>query len=433
MRKSILLILFISSLSFAQMIPTGIFTELHVLKNDGKIELNICFRISYNSLVFKKENSKFRSQYVVSAEVADSTGKTLVRESISKIILIESFESTNSPLNFSEGVLKMTVRPSGDRIFNQGIGFSIPEYNLNALIKISDSNTEREIELPPQRIYPVPGGEVFSQQIVLMGDGEGATNEFQMTNFGGRILFTSEKQILLFPVEDTSITSLKIKIMEKEDPEEDEAEFIHELTINDYFDGSFSIEESGNKLSIRKTETSGTRYFVLKDFTQKLSEGFAVFEVSDSVSKRHSSFPIPVFWYNKPLSAHNEDFIIQALIAVEDKNVIDELQSGSSDERKLKFRKYWESIDPTPGTKFNELREEFFARVDYAIRNFSSLNKMNGHQTDRGKIYIRYGSPSEIIRGVNKYGRITESWIYKDMNREFIFTDRTGTNNFQLL
>jgi len=124
---------------------------------------------------------------------------------------------------------------------------------------------------------------------------------------------------------------------------------------------------------------------------------------------------------------------MQSLAAVEEANVLEELSTGNKEERERKLNDYWEKIDPTPGTRFNELQEEFYLRVDHAIRNFSSLSKFNGHLTDRGKIFIRYGTPSEVIRGVDKFGRITESWFYKEIYKEFIFTDRTGTNNFQLL
>ncbi|MHC1737489.1 MAG: GWxTD domain-containing protein [Ignavibacteriaceae bacterium] len=423
MRKYILFLFLFSSITFGQMIPRGIFIELHTLRNTGQTELNICFKISYNSLVFKKENSKFTAQYTISAEIMDTTGKTHARESTTRNIIAESFESTNSPMNFSEGVLRVIITGK----------------ELNAVIKISDSNTESEFTYPPQRINTFNAGEVFAPPIVVFDNGDSSLKQFRMTNYGGRILFTSEKQILLFPVNDSSVSSLKIKILEKEDPEEDENEFVHEVTVSEYFTSEPQITQSDpsenglNRLFLSYKNPGVTRYFVLRDFAHKLYDGFTVFEVSDASGSKHSGFPIPVFWYNKPLSAMNEDIVIQALGAVEDKNVIDELQSGGSDARKMKLRKYWGSIDPTPETKFNELQEEFFHRVDHAIRNFSTINKINGHLGDRGKIYIRYGTPTEIIRGVNKFGRITENWIYKEINREFIFTDRTGTNNFQLM
>ena len=71
--------------------------------------------------------------------------------------------------------------------------------------------------------------------------------------------------------------------------------------------------------------------------------------------------------------------------------------------------------------------EEYYLRVDYASRNFTTITGTNGANTDRGKIYIRFGKPTEINRSSDDHGYIIETWTYNDTQRKFVFVDKKGT------
>ncbi|HOJ17526.1 MAG TPA: GWxTD domain-containing protein [Ignavibacteriaceae bacterium] len=415
MRFFLILIFLFNIFGFSQhmhdnpAMPRGVFVETHMSREkEGKL-LYISFRLSNNTLVFRKAGEGFSGEYSVSAEVSDSSGRVLVRESIIKEVFAATFEESNSTKFFSQGVMRM----------------SFPFEKSRAIIKFNDLNTKREFILPVQNWDSV--SDEFLKPVVVTESPDG----FELVNFGGRILFTSNKQTILFPLDDTSKSMLQIKIRERKNPDDDDTKTLMTKT-EEFIDGSLVFEENNGKIKTALHEGK-KRYFILRDFTQKLNEGFLLFEIETGSLVKSAKYLLPVYWHNKPLSANNEDIIMQSLAAVEEANVLEELSTGNKEERERKLNDYWEKIDPTPGTRFNELQEEFYLRVDHAIRNFSSLSKFNGHLTDRGKIFIRYGTPSEVIRGVDKFGRITESWFYKEIYKEFIFTDRTGTNNFQLL
>ena len=74
---------------------------------------------------------------------------------------------------------------------------------------------------------------------------------------------------------------------------------------------------------------------------------------------------------------------------------------------------------------------EFYSRIDFAIDNFSSINKSDGAKTDRGKVFIKYGEPSSNER-VFSNNKVLEIWQYEQLEKKFIFTDNTGTGNFIL-
>jgi GWxTD domain-containing protein len=64
-------------------------------------------------------------------------------------------------------------------------------------------------------------------------------------------------------------------------------------------------------------------------------------------------------------------------------------------DRALFVERFWARRDPTPQTMTNEYRELFWERVRYANERFLDSPRP-GWQTDRGKIYILYGPPTEI-------------------------------------
>ena len=76
---------------------------------------------------------------------------------------------------------------------------------------------------------------------------------------------------------------------------------------------------------------------------------------------------------------------------------------------------------------------EYYTRVDYSFFNFRSLDQNDGTFTDRGKIYILNGPPTELQRDL-RGETPKEVLIYKNrVSKEFIFTDKTTKGNFKLI
>jgi GWxTD domain-containing protein len=60
--------------------------------------------------------------------------------------------------------------------------------------------------------------------------------------------------------------------------------------------------------------------------------------------------------------------------------------------------RFWKGRDPDPETTFNEKLEEFRENVRYADQNFANLRSKQGWKTDKGRILLKYGKPSQIDR-----------------------------------
>ncbi|MBX7154316.1 MAG: GWxTD domain-containing protein [Bacteriodetes bacterium] len=126
------------------------------------------------------------------------------------------------------------------------------------------------------------------------------------------------------------------------------------------------------------------------------------------------------------------DKAIRQLRYVATQSEIDSIQSPSSpEERRKRFEAFWKQLDPSPNTIRNEAFEEYYARVDYANKNYRSYN--DGWLTDMGMIHIVLGAPSTSDRRVNTYdGRTSITWTYSGSNRRFVFIDNTGFGDYRL-
>lgn len=115
---------------------------------------------------------------------------------------------------------------------------------------------------------------------------------------------------------------------------------------------------------------------------------------------------------------------------------------NKTDSEKIKFTNlFWQSKDPMFLTDFNERLMEHFARIAYANLRFGFPHKnIEGWQTDRGKVYIRFGPPFRQMRTTASLRKTSpgnrnplisskETWNYPDF--QFVFEDRFLNRNYQ--
>jgi GWxTD domain-containing protein len=103
--------------------------------------------------------------------------------------------------------------------------------------------------------------------------------------------------------------------------------------------------------------------------------------------------------------------------------------------KKQFLAEYWWRRDPSPATPENEFYGEYLRRIDYANKNLRSFAR-EGWQTDRGRVYILYGVPSDIeFFPSSENTRPYERWRYDNLEGgvEFIFIDRTGFKEYRLV
>ncbi len=109
----------------------------------------------------------------------------------------------------------------------------------------------------------------------------------------------------------------------------------------------------------------------------------------------------------------------------------------TQDGKRRFLRKFWARRDPTPGTPRNEEQESFYARIAEATRQFreGGAAQIPGWRTDRGRIFIRYGPPDEVLSRPQAGSTAPyEVWKYtKTRVRKFVFYDVTRFGNYSLI
>ncbi len=95
---------------------------------------------------------------------------------------------------------------------------------------------------------------------------------------------------------------------------------------------------------------------------------------------------------------------------------------------------FWAPRDPNKATPVDEDRVAFYANVDYANRHYGQRN-VPGWKTDRGRIFIRFGAPTDsFVNPMQGRGIPYMVWrISRGKDRWFIFGDPSGGGNWELL
>jgi GWxTD domain-containing protein len=107
-------------------------------------------------------------------------------------------------------------------------------------------------------------------------------------------------------------------------------------------------------------------------------------------------------------------------------------------EGKRRFlRDFWRKRDPTPETPENEQRVAFYKRIGDANERYreGGAAEIPGWRTDRGRIFILYGPPDEMLRRPQSGTSYPwEMWKYtKSRVLEYLFLDRTRLGNYSLV
>lgn len=98
---------------------------------------------------------------------------------------------------------------------------------------------------------------------------------------------------------------------------------------------------------------------------------------------------------------------------------------------------FWRTRDQTPGTLRNEAREGFYARIATANQRFTDQQHGSraGWRTDQGRILIRNGEPTEILRR-SQIGLAAPYTVWRYSGARdyyYIFVDRTNFGSYELV
>jgi GWxTD domain-containing protein len=101
------------------------------------------------------------------------------------------------------------------------------------------------------------------------------------------------------------------------------------------------------------------------------------------------------------------------------------------------LRQFWAKREPTPGATRTAEREGFYQRIAEANRRYreGGSSAVPGWRTDRGRIFIKYGPPDEVLeRRQSGSSPPYEVWKYTRARAlKYVFMDLTRFGNYALI
>jgi GWxTD domain-containing protein len=147
----------------------------------------------------------------------------------------------------------------------------------------------------------------------------------------------------------------------------------------------------------------------------------------------------------EPLSEWSKQWleeVVPYIITPAEKEVF--LSLPNEIERGKFIENFWKKRDPDFRTPENEFKVEYYRRIGFANKFFGASG-IAGWRTERGRIYILLGAPTEVQRDFNPasssgfFQGPKETWQYWGLpnprlpyNVEFVFVDKFGNGNYVL-
>lgn len=418
MKNYLLTLIIIPFFGFAQpdIIPLNnpIEAELHLFSDGDFYKGLYIYKISYRNLVFEKEGDVFKAGFKIGIEVRDKLEGDIYRDYNRHTTVVEDFNQTASENAYLEGFLE----------------FSIDSGSYNLISVVNDIYSNREIKLKPIEINTDSLANKIGAPLVIKSETKICDEDefISIANYSADFPFSSEKYSLLVPVFDKSVDSLFLEVRNNEN-------ILFTGWIGESLNLKFEKSPCSQSYGLKRNEnTEGIKFFILKDISIKLTEGFGSVRIkTDSLNDVISEFNFKVRWINKPRSLLDTERSLEYLELIESSPEVDKLHKVSKNKLPEELNKFWKKYDPSPETSYNELMSEFYKRIDYAQINFNALTNNNGAKSDRGKIYVKYGNPESIERFTDEYGRMMEIWVYSNPASKFMFIDKKGNGNFTII
>jgi GWxTD domain-containing protein len=414
-------------------IPTG----------DSSAQFAVIFRLDYDFIPFLRTrqgmsapspDTEYYAPIRMGVEIFEgqapgssrrSSGATSVfRDIWQDTVWVDSYEATESRFDYAQGFVPTTL-DAGQYHYELQLaraGSVRQQSSSRRTFRVSDYNESKDAEFILLSSYEISGSSLNAT----------------LLNYGSNVLYGQDYSLLIrLPKEEnleTEQLTLNLHRMPAgESTRVGEVRHTEEITDDQiiYFN-SASFSKSDGELGFSAgLQDEGVRYAHITIPNQDFENArYRLQLMADGEEEPIGERTINSQWLDMPVSLYNLDVAIDMLRYIVSDSELRRINSGSSSEREEKFREFWAERDPTPDTEFNELMAEYYRRIDYAYKNFSSL-QTPGYETDQGKAYIVYGPPNSVDRRLPANAPTREIWEYP--NRTLIFEATTGFGDFRLI
>lgn len=372
-------------------------------KDRNKSKLLVYWSFVHDILQFVKEKeNRYCARYEIEIDLFDRKMNHIDGHSAANEIVTSNYEDTNSNILFRTGNAFFVAKPG--------------KYILR--IELTDLDTQKSLIRKKEIIL-----RDFSQNKLCLSDVI-FVDTAKIDSSG--ILKIRPNLNANFNNPDANFSAY----VEIYPPLRQDSLQFHYSIIDSYdkttYDTTFTIIAANNtarfNINLKKAITNPGRYFlVVKALAQK-----------KSATLKRRFF---VQWGDLPVSLINIDKLLEPLEIIGKAEELKNLDRATPEAKEEAYNAFWKRRDPTPQTEANEVKAEFYRRVDFCNHNFTvyMLDKQ-GWTTDRGRIFLKYGEPSQVEKQYSDINRpAIEIWYYEKRHQKFIFADRSGMGNYQLV
>lgn len=389
-------------------------------KEPSKGRVEVFVKVAFSELLFTKfQSSLYRAQYEITYLLYDKKNNFILREIQEKEIITDKFSDTESDLRFHFTRLTLNLDPG--------------DYTLTATITDKETQKfgQRKLSIPVKTFREKPIGIsdlIFADKIqkdslmdivnILPNVFKSFDNEYKkylvyFEIYDAAFSVLNKDTASDIPVNKETV-KIKFKVLDKN----------QSLILTDSTEKEISQFQTFSSIEIDKKNISFGKYIldvtVNRDGQRASSK--AIFDV------RLSSFTSPSMSSN----AFDLDIAIKQLRHITRNINLGKILKGTQAEKAKFFEDFWKKRDPTPETERNELMEEYYHRVDYANRYFTSGFR-EGWDTDRGMVYIIMNAPDDIERHpYDADSKPYEVWYYYQANLKLFFVDFSSVGDYEL-
>ena len=374
----------------------------------GETRLEIYLKIIYDDLQFVKiAPDSFRAIYEVSTVILDEDDFQVNGKIWQDSVFVKEFENTNSRQLFHYDQVKFNLAPGKYRI------------NLGVMDVDTRRTGSRKTNIVLRDFY----ADKLALSDILIADAVSVDSSGKLMPHPQVTAPRQEKSQLFafFEIYDASQEEKEYKV-------------------------SYYLKNQKGDKVFQKTavarHTGQITPVVLELPNATLAHGVYLIhlEVKGDKNQAVTEREITLHWVGIPSNIADLDQAIEQMKYIAKKDGMKKITSAPPEKKREAFVRFWQANDPTPGTETNELMDEYYARVNYANMHFHGMR--DGWRTDMGMVYIIFGPPSDVER--NPFNRSTgslfagrtvkayEIWNYYNINRQFIFIDETGYDEFHL-
>jgi len=426
MKKVILIFIVILSFSsaynvvFAQFSTseeksTSFFFDAVCFRNDNKSEFNkdgrvdIYTLVPYQILDFEKNEDIFGAKYELYFEVFDSTGDKIESEKVTRIITEKEYHTAIGGTGEFDKIRKHFYLNSGQY-----------EIRINMIDLLSGNSYKKSRAIT---IVNFDKFRIAMSGLMLISSIEERGGRFVITpHISDNVGMLKDGLFIFFEVYNNRNF--------------DSVDFVYEI-----FNSKDQLIKKSKKFRKDVKDETG-RFYKKVRFPENTNQGIYKIRLLALKKKDSEEYTDDDYLaiterslkYFRAISGYNMGDInlaIRYLRYVANQSDIDYIEAGLNQiDKQKRFEEFWKNLDPSPNTERNEAFDEYYARIDFANKNYKSYTE--GWLTDMGRIYIILGQPAYVDKSDNYNGRTNYvKWTYLN-NREFIFADDTGLGDYRL-